>query len=178
MTDRAALASDINSACRITGDFTLRSGQHATEYFDKYQFESQPALLLRVAQAMAQLVPEGTDLLGGLEMGGIPIATLLSQITGIPVIFVRKEAKTYGTCRLAEGAEVEGKRICLIEDVVTTGGAIKDATLALRERGAVVETVLCAIRRSAPEQTVMGELGLDLRPVLTRDDLDAAESAR
>jgi len=75
----------------------------ATEYFDKYRFESQPDLLRRVAEAMVPLLPHGTELLGGLELGGVPIATMVSSLTGLPALFVRKQAKTYGTCRLAKG---------------------------------------------------------------------------
>ena len=101
---RSALARDIDRVCRLTGTFQLRSGLTASEYFDKYLFESDPALLRRVAEAMRPLVPEDTDLLGGLELGGIPIVTVLSSITGLPALFVRKKAKEYGTRRLAEGA--------------------------------------------------------------------------
>ncbi|HEX4685878.1 MAG TPA: orotate phosphoribosyltransferase, partial [Nocardioides sp.] len=78
------LARDIDARCRLTGEFTLRSGQVATEYFDKYLFETDPALLARVASAMAPLLPDDTDLLGGLEMGGIPIVTVVSAQTGLP----------------------------------------------------------------------------------------------
>ena len=65
-------------------------------------------LLRSVAEALVPLVPDGTEVLAGLELGGIPIATMLSQLTGLPALFVRKEAKTYGTCRLAEGGDVDG----------------------------------------------------------------------
>src|SRR5215210_4905453 len=85
------LAADIDAACRLSGEFTLRSGQVSNEYFDKYLFEADPELLARVAREMAQLLPQG-DLLGGLEMGGIPIATAISQLIGMPAVFVRKEA--------------------------------------------------------------------------------------
>ncbi len=87
----ADLARDIDSCCRLTGEFTLRSGQVAREYFDKYLFEAQPALLRRVVEQMVDLVPEGTELLGGLELGGIPIATVLSSRTG-PAGAVRAQA--------------------------------------------------------------------------------------
>jgi hypothetical protein len=76
------------------------------EYFDKYLFESDPVLLQRVVACMKHLVPAGTGLLGGLELGGVPLATLLSQATGIPALFVRKQAKAYGTRRIAEGGRV------------------------------------------------------------------------
>ncbi|MGC4110368.1 MAG: orotate phosphoribosyltransferase [Nocardioides sp.] len=167
------LARDVDARCRLTGEFTLRSGQIASEYFDKYLFETDPELLARVAAAMVPLVPEGTDLLGGLEMGGIPIVTVLSAQTGIPALFVRKEAKTYGTCKLAEGPDVSGRRITLVEDVITTGGAVRNAVLALRGSGAGVETVVCAIDRSPGEDNPLADVGLEIRSVLTKADLDA-----
>lgn len=108
------LARDIDACCRLTGSFTLRSGQVASEYFDKYLFESDPILLGRIADAMVPLIPEGTELLGGLELGGVPIATAVSARTGLPALFVRKQAKEYGTCKLAEGPDVAGRRITLI----------------------------------------------------------------
>jgi orotate phosphoribosyltransferase len=173
MTPDAALAADIDAICRLTGEFTLRSGQVADTYFDKYLFESQPALLDRVAVQMVGLLPEGTELLGGLELGGIPIATMVSARTGLPALFVRKKAKEYGTAKLAEGPDVAGRRVTLVEDVITTGGAVRDATNALRELGAVVDVVVCAIDRSPEDENPLADVGLEIRPVLTRAQLDA-----
>jgi orotate phosphoribosyltransferase len=171
------LAADVDACCRLQGEFVLRSGQSATEYFDKYLFEAQPALLARVVAGMEPLLPAGTELLGGLELGGVPIATVLSARTGLPALFVRKQAKEYGTCKLAEGPDVEGRRVTLVEDVITTGGAVRDATAALRAAGAVVETVLCAIDRS-PGGNPLADVGLEVRAVLTKADLDAARAGR
>ncbi|MGN6253208.1 MAG: orotate phosphoribosyltransferase [Marmoricola sp.] len=171
-----SLARDVDACCRLSGEFTLRSGQVSSEYFDKYLFESQPALLDRVAAQMVGLVPDGTELLGGLELGGIPIATVLSAKTGLPALFVRKAAKEYGTCKLAEGPDVAGRRVTLVEDVITTGGAVRDATRALREAGAVVETVVCAIDRSPAGENPLADVGLEVRPVLTKEQLDAARA--
>ena len=178
--DRARddLARDIDRICRLNGTFELRSGQVVSEYFDKYLFEAQPALLHRVARAMVPLIPEDADLLGGLELGGVPIVTALSAITGRPALFVRKEAKTYGTRRLAEGGDVNGKKVVLIEDVITTGGAVRAAAEALRALGADVELVVCAIDRSPADVPPLGDVGINVRSVLTRDDLDAARSRR
>ena len=167
------LARDVDTACRLTGEFTLRSGQVAAEYFDKYLFEAQPALLARVVEQMRPLLPEDTELLGGLELGGVPIATVLSARTSLPALFVRKEAKRYGTCKLAEGPDVAGRRVTLVEDVITTGGAVRDATRALREAGAIVETVVCAIDRSPEGEQPLADVGLEVRPVLTKAQLDA-----
>ncbi len=168
------LAADIDAICRLSGEFTLRSGTVSSEYFDKYLFEADPRLLLRVATQMVDLLPSDTELLGGLELGGVPIATMVSSLTGTPALFVRKKAKEYGTCKLAEGPEVEGRRITLVEDVITTGGAVRDATNALRERGAIVEVVVCAIDRSPAGENPLADVGLEVRPVLTKAQLDSA----
>ena len=173
MTADPALAADIDALCRLSGSFTLRSGQVSDTYFDKYLFESDPLLLARVARLMATLLPEDTELLGGLELGGIPIATVLSSSTGLPALFVRKHAKEYGTAKLAEGPDVEGRQVTLVEDVITTGGAVRDATKALRELGAVVDVVLCAIDRSPEGENPLADVGLEVRSVLTRAELDA-----
>ena len=177
MTGDESLAADIDAVCRLSGTFTLRSGQVSHEYFDKYLFETQPALLARVAEAMVDLVPRGTDLLGGLEMGGIPIATVVSARSRLPALFVRKQAKSYGTCKLAEGPEVAGRTVTLIEDVITTGGAVRDATRALRAAGATVETVVCAIDRSPEGHNPLDDVDLEVRAVLTKAELDAVRRA-
>lgn len=168
------LAADIDACCRLSGEFTLRSGQVSHEYFDKYLFESRPELLDRVAAQMLAMLPEGTELLGGLELGGVPIATMVSAKTGLPALFVRKKAKEYGTCKLAEGPDVAGRRVTLIEDVITTGGAVRDATRELRAAGAIIDTVVCAIDRSPDGVNPLADVDLEVRAVLTKAQLDAA----
>ena len=177
MTADSSLAHDVDACCRLTGTFTLRSGQVSSEYFDKYLFEADPALLGRVVAQMVALVPDGTELLGVLELGGVPIATRLSAETGLPALFVRKQAKEYGTCKLAEGPDVAGRRVTLVEDVITTGGAVRDATTALRAAGAIVDVVVCAIDRSPEGANPLADVGLELRAVLSKAELDAARSS-
>jgi orotate phosphoribosyltransferase len=92
------LAREIYQRSHLVGDFLLRSGRRSTEYFDKYLFECDPSLLQRIAWELARLVPAETDVLAGLELGGIPLATALGLATGLPLAFVRKKAKEYGTC--------------------------------------------------------------------------------
>ena len=99
---------------------------------------------------------------------------MVSSLTGRPALFVRKKAKEYGTCKLAEGPDVAGRRVTLIEDVITTGGAVRDATNALRGAGAIVEVVVCAIDRSPAGENPLADVGLEVRPVLTKAQLDAA----
>jgi orotate phosphoribosyltransferase len=172
--DLAQLAHEVDARCRLQGSFTLRSGQVSNEYFDKYLFESDPALLRQVAQAMAELIPADTDLLGGLELGGVPLATVLSQLTGIPALFVRKQAKSYGTRRLAEGGDPTARTVTLVEDVITTGGAVISAARALRELGATVTTAVCAIDRSPSGVSSLAAEGVAVQSVLTKALLDAA----
>src|SRR6476646_5878927 len=117
---REELAAQIFKRCYLKGEFKLRSGKTSPHYFDKYQFESDPRTLFSIAHFLAPKIPKDTELLGGLEMGGIPVATALGLITGLPLVFIRKEAKAYGTCRFAEGPSIQNKKICLIEDVITT----------------------------------------------------------
>ncbi len=167
------LAKRVYNAAHITGTFTLRSGVVSNEYFDKYLFEAEPELLRDIAAALAPLVPSGIDALAGLELGGIPIATMLSQITGIPARFVRKEAKTYGTCQIAEGGELEGKRLLIVEDVITSGGAVIDAVRELRARGAVVEHGVCVIDRESGGIENLRAIDLVVTPLLTMTQLKA-----
>jgi orotate phosphoribosyltransferase len=170
---RLDLAQRIAECCRLTGTFVLRSGQTASTYFDKYQFEGDPSLLREVAAQLAPLVPEHTDVLAGLELGGVPVATALSLVTGLPTAFVRKEAKTYGTARLAEGAELGGRRVLVVEDVITTGGQVTLSTGDLRALGAQVDEVLCVIDRSSGERPQLDDLGLSVRSLFTIADLES-----
>jgi len=171
--DRDELALRLEKTCRLTGRFVLRSGQVSEFYFDKYQFESDPELLRSVAELAVRLVPEGTEILAGLELGGVPVATAMSLATGIPQVLVRKKAKTYGTAKLAEGPDVGGRRLLVVEDVITTGGQVVASTEDLRSLGAIVETVLCVIdRRPEPGGAdKLSDAGLAVRSLFTTDDL-------
>ena len=174
MSNDTPLAKRIYDTAHITGDFLLRSGARSTEYFDKYLFEADPDLLKHIAVAMQKLVPEGIDALAGLEMGGIPIATMLSQLTGLPVLFVRKKPKDYGTCKIAEGGQVRGRKLLIVEDVVTSGGAILDAAKALREEGAVLGPVVCVIDRESGGPANLAKVELKLSPLFTMSELKQA----
>ena len=171
--DREDLGRRIYETAHLTGRFLLRSGATSEEYFDKYLFESDPLLLRSVGEALVPLLPPGTDALAGLELGGVPLATMLSQLTGLPALFVRKEAKTYGTCRLAEGSEVAGKRLCIVEDVVTSGGAVLDAAVELRARDAELDPVVCVIDREAGGPEKLAADGLTLVALYTMSELNA-----
>lgn len=166
------LGKRIYEVSNIKGEFLLRSGQMATEYFDKYLFEANPEILSSIAEHLAAILPDDFSQLAGLEMGGIPISTALSLRTGTPVLFVRKEAKEYGTCKIAEGGEIAGEELVIIEDVVTTGGAIIDAVRELRKRGALVNHVFCVIDREGTGRENLENLGLTFSPLFTKSELE------
>lgn len=169
-----SLARRIYQASHLTGEFTLRSGALSNEYFDKYRFESDPKLLREIASGMAQMLPEGVEALAGLELGGVPLASVASQVSGLPALFVRKQAKTYGTCRLAEGGDFEGRRLAVFEDVVTSGGQVIESCAQLRALGAEIVVVLCVIDREAGGAQRMAEQGLALRSLFTMSQLNVA----
>lgn len=171
MTAHAALAKKVVQVSHLKGEFRLRSGATSTEYFDKYRFEAEPAILREVAEQLASRLPADCDVLAGLEMGGIPIATMLSQISGKPLIFVRKKAKEYGTCRFAEGGEVRGRRLLIVEDVVASGGQIIESVRALRGEGAIVSGVVCVIDREAGGRANLEREGLGLVSLFSKSDL-------
>jgi orotate phosphoribosyltransferase len=165
------LAQKVFQAAHLTGTFKLRSGATSSEYFDKYRFEGDPTLLREIATELAQRLPGNFAALAGLEMGGIPIATMLSQVTGKPALFIRKKAKDYGTCRFAEGGEVKGRRLLLVEDVVTSGGQIIESARALRTEGAIITDVVCVIDREAGGVAALAKEGLALTSLFTMTDL-------
>jgi orotate phosphoribosyltransferase len=167
----AELGRRIYATAHLAGEFVLRSGQTTSEYFDKYRFEADPVLLDAVAEAMVPLVPADTEVLAGLEMGGIPVVTALGRHTGLPCAFVRKQAKPYGTRRLAEGAETAGRRVTIVEDVVTTGGQIVLSTNNLRALGAHITDALCVINRNSTAPAPLTEAGLTLTALLTPEHL-------
>lgn len=144
---RKELAKALYDKAYIRGEFLLRSGVKSTEYFDKYRFEAQPQLLREVAKLMAPMIPKDTEVLAGLEVGGIPIATALGLETGLPLCFVRKEAKKYGTCKFAEGEPIKDRKICIIEDVVTSGGQIILSANDLRGEGASLLKAISVVDR-------------------------------
>ena len=174
MVKNSDLARKIYQTSYLRGEFQLRSGAVSHEYFDKYLFESDPMLLNEIAQEMSHFIPENVEALAGLEMGGIPIATVLCQITGLPALFVRKEAKPYGSRKLAEGGSVDGKKLLIVEDVVTTGGQIIQAAQALHQRGAVVEDVVCVVDREAGGRENLANVGLHVQALFTMTDLKTA----
>jgi orotate phosphoribosyltransferase len=166
------LAAEIRARCLVSGDFVLRSGQRTNIYLDKYRAEADPDLLMRAARKMAADVQQGTELLAGLELGGVPLAVTLSQVTGLPTRFVRKQPKDYGTRLQVEGGEVDARRVTVVEDVVTSGGAVVDGVEALRAAGATVDSAVCLILRDESAVERLAEHEVELRSAFTLAEIE------
>ena len=155
MTD-GELIDALREHALLEGDFVLRSGRRSSWYLDKYRFETRPDLLRaigeRIAARAGEADPDAT-LLAGPELGAVAIAAAASLASGLPFLIVRSAAKHYGTANRIEGAWEAGARVCLVEDVVTSGGAALEAVEALREAGLVVRVGVCVVDR--------GEGGVD-----------------
>lgn len=157
------LGKSIFNVAHLIGEFKLRSGAVSNEYFDKYQFEARPHLLKSIANHFSGIVKDlDFDYLAALEMGGIPIATALSLTDEYEMVFVRKKAKEYGTSKLAEGPDIAGKRLLVVEDVVTSGGQIILSVDDLRKRGAIIDSAICVIDREAGGVESLKASGINL----------------
>ena len=158
----------------LEGDFVLRSGKRSRWYLDKYRFETVPELLAplgeRIADAARACEPDA-DRLAGPALGAVALAASASLASGLPFIIVRGEAKSYGTGNRIEGAFAAGELVCLVEDVVTSGGALADSVEALREAGLVVRNAVCVLDREEGGSDALARLGVRLRPLFRASEL-------
>jgi orotate phosphoribosyltransferase len=165
--EKSRLAERMRACALLTGRFRLRSGRSSSFYWDKYRFESDPVLLSAVVDYLEELLPSRFDKLAGMELGGIPLATALSLKTGLPCLYVRKTAKTYGTCNLIEGGFDRGERVVLIEDVITTAGQVCTSVKEMRDLGLLVDDVACVIEREGGGRKRLERIGCSLVSVFT-----------
>jgi len=158
----------------LEGDFVLRSGKRSRYYLDKYRFETRPDLLAalgeRIAAAVRDHAPEATRL-AGPELGAVALATAGSLASGLPFLIVRKAAKDYGTTKRVEGVYEQGECVCVVEDVVTSGGALLDSIDALREAGLIVRTAVCVVDREEGGAEALAGQSVELRPIFVAAEL-------
>ena len=167
---RAALVA----AAYLEGDFVLRSGKRSRYYLDKYRFETRPDLLGPIGERIAATVREhapDTVRLAGPELGAVALAAAASLAGGLPFLLVRKAAKEYGTGKRLEGVFEQGESVCLVEDVVTSGGALLDSVEALREAGLVVHTAVCVVDREEGGADALARQAVRLRPLFRAGEL-------
>jgi len=171
-SELADLGREIVKASYLKGEFTLRSGKKSDRYFDKFLFETDPALLRRLGRHLAELVPADTQLLAAPELGAVLLGGAVSIQMGLPLVLVRKEPKGYGTAKQIEGRFEPGRRVTVIEDVVTTGGSTLRALEALAEEGHAVCGVLVVCDRLAGgAAAIVRAAGAPYRALTTIDEV-------
>jgi orotate phosphoribosyltransferase len=167
----AELARDMKAVALLEGDFVLRSGKRSRYYFDKYLFECEPAILRRLGAELARLVPPGTQRLACPELGAVLLGGAVSLETGLPMCIVRKEAKDYGTSKGIEGRLLRGEKVCLVEDVLTTGGAALAAAGKVRAAGGEIVGLVGVLDREEGAAASMEQAGIPFHPLLRRADV-------
>jgi len=168
------LADALVEHAYLEGDFVLRSGKRSRYYLDKYRFETRPELLRplgeRIAAAVRDHAPDATRL-AAPELGAVALAAAASLESGLPFLIVRKQAKDYGTANRLEGPYDEGECVCLVEDVVTSGGALLESVDALRGAGLVVSTAVCVVDREEGGADALARHAVRLRPLFRAGEL-------
>ena len=158
----------------LEGDFVLRSGRRSSWYLDKYRFETEPEVLralgVRLAEAVREHEPD-TARLAGPALGAVALAASAAMASGLPFIIVRGETKEYGTAKRIEGPFEQGELVCLLEDVVTSGGALAEAVSALRDEGLVVRNAVCVVDREEGGSDALARLGVRLRALFRASEL-------
>jgi orotate phosphoribosyltransferase len=164
----------------LEGDFLLRSGRRSRYYLDKYLFETDPVLLAGLGEELAGLVrmhAPDVELLAGPELGAVPLAAMTAVETGLPYLLVRKAAKEYGTAKRVEGLYEPGQAVCVIEDIVTSGGALLSAVEGLREAGLDVSAAICVVDREEGGGEAIASAGITFASLFTSTSLGVGTPA-
>ncbi len=150
---------------------TFKSGIVSPVYCDNRRFPFWPAEWAKVIAGFESLMAErgiAAEVIGGVEAAGIPHSAALGFAMRRPSVFIRKEAKGHGTKKRVEGGDVSGRRVALVEDLVTTGMSSMAAIEALREEGAVVTDLLAIISYGFPDaKELFAERGVTLHATTT-----------
>jgi orotate phosphoribosyltransferase len=170
----AQLGEALVSAAYLEGDFVLRSGKRSRYYLDKYLFETKPELLAPLGKAIADTVREHepeAQRLAAPVLGGVVLAASAALVSGLPFLMIRDAAKEYGTANRIEGAFEPDERVCLVEDIVTSGGALLEAVTAVRDAGLVVSTAVCVVDREEGGADALARQAVRLRPLFRAGEL-------
>jgi orotate phosphoribosyltransferase len=166
------LGRELVQASYLKGDFVLRSGKRSNRYFDKFLFETEPAILRRLGKHLARLVPAETQRLAAPELGAVLLGGAVSMESGLPLVLVRKEPKGYGTSKQIEGRFEPGDRVTVIEDVVTTGGDSLRSAQVLRDAGVEVIHLVVVLDRGEGGEENIRNAGIPYSPLFRIADLE------
>ncbi len=154
------------------GDFLLASGQRSPIYIDLRRVIGSPAAMRDLAAIYAGLLaPLTSDRIAAVPYGALPIAAVVSQATGLPLIYPRKQAKEHGLRRPVEGIYNEGENIVLVEDLVTSGGSVLDAAKTLRSAGLIVTDAVVFLDRLSGAGEKLANEGIRLHAAVDMNGL-------
>jgi orotate phosphoribosyltransferase len=180
-TARSRLVEIVKRRSFSTGMETrLVSGRSSSFYFDMKPTMLDPEGAHLIGELVLDaLAGAEVDLIGGLEMGAVPLATAVAAASyarcrPLPAVFVRKQAKEHGARKLVEGLApgetLQGKRIAVLEDVTTTGGSATKAIEALKSEGAIIDRVITIVDRLEGAADHFKAAGILFTPILTAAD--------
>jgi len=152
------------------GRFVLTSGAISEYYIDIKKASTNPNILEKIAQAMAEYT-KGYDLLAGMELGAVPLVVALSLETKIPYVIIRKRERKHGTGKQIEGGNVKNKKVLVIEDVTTTGSSLVKTLKILRENQGKVDEALVVVDRESGAEERIQDLDVDFIPLLSVSDI-------
>lgn len=168
-SSQRSLADELLSAgCIKFGEFTLKSGLKSPIYIDLRQIITYPKLLEQIGAAYLPLLKDlKFNRIAGLPYAAIPIATAISLAGEYPMIYPRKEVKTYGTKADIEGEYHAGETVVVIDDLATTGGSKFEAIEKLTGVGLVVKDIVVLVDRQSGAKESLEQAGYNLHAVLT-----------
>lgn len=156
------------------GDFTLASGKKSRYYVDIKKASTNPRILKLIAERISEIMKGKSipaDYIGGVALGGVPIAVAVSLETVLPLIILRKEVKDYGIKEQIIGDFIRGKSVLMVEDVATTGGSVLKAVKTLRDEGLVVRYVIVVVDREEGAGKSLADADVELIPLVRVSEL-------
>ncbi len=167
--DKKELAKRIKEISLKYGNFTLRSGKKSNYYLDKYLFESEPTILNEIVDRIVEILPplNTFERLAAPELGAVAIVSVLSIKVKKPFIIIRKEKKDYGTKKEIEGSWNPGDRVLLIEDVLTSGGAVLESAKKVLQSNMKVVKIIGVVDRCEGAKEKIKSEGFEYQALFT-----------
>lgn len=160
------------TGCVRFGEFKLKSGLISPIYIDLRRLSGDPRILMAVARSYIAILSDlAFDRLAAIPYAALPIGTAISLLGGYPLVYPRKEAKSYGTKSEVEGIYQPGERVVVIDDLATTGESKLEAIEKLRNAGLQVEDVVVLIDRGSGVRDKLASRGYRLHVVFTLEQL-------
>lgn len=156
-------------ASNVDGRYVTKDGRVVNHHFERLRFVSDTSILKELVPLIKNLVPEDTEVLAGDGMGGIVLTTATALEMNLNTVLIRNKAAK--DKNLVEGSELEGKKVCIITDMVTSAKDVMKSVNTLKDLGAVVDTVVCVIRKGSDTPEELLQQGITLKHVFTMNYL-------